>query len=120
MVDAYLRTAMRRRMPAEELEPYLAPWLDAAGKPALYRQIAQMDLHYTDEIEPWLGAVRCPLSLLWGEADDWIPLADGRALAERLRPGRFRVVPGSGHLMQEDAPAEILAEARDFLDAPIA
>lgn len=114
MVSAYVQTAIRRTMPAAELEPYIAPWLGERGKPALYRQIAQMELRYTDEIEPLLGETRCPVSLLWGEEDEWIPLEAGRSLADRLRPERFDTVPGSGHLMQEDAPEAIVAEALAF------
>lgn len=72
MVAAYLRSAIRRTIPDSELEPYIAPWLGEDGQPALYRQIGQMRLQYTDEIEPYLGDIRCPVSLLWGEDDDWI------------------------------------------------
>jgi pimeloyl-ACP methyl ester carboxylesterase len=115
LVSAYLRTAIHRAIPDAELEPYVAPWLGPDGQPALYRQIAQMAYGYTDEIEPLLGEMRCPVSLLWGEADQWIPLEAGRALAERLRPQNFRIVAGSGHLVQEDAPEAILDEALSFL-----
>jgi pimeloyl-ACP methyl ester carboxylesterase len=114
LVTAYVRTAIHREIPTSELEPYVRPWLGEAGKPALYRQVAQMDLRYTDEIEPLLGDIRCPVSLLWGEEDAWIPLSDGRAVADKIGPDRFRTVPGSGHLMQEDAPEAIVAEAGSF------
>ncbi len=114
MVAAYVQTAIRRSMPTAELEPYIAPWLGERGKPALYRQIAQMDQCYTDEIEPLLGRMRCPTRLLWGEDDEWIPVEAGRAIADRLQPERFRTVAGSGHLMQEDAPEAIVAEAMAF------
>jgi pimeloyl-ACP methyl ester carboxylesterase len=114
MVAAYVRTAVHRPLSDDELAPYVRPWLDEDGKPALYRQIAQMDLRYTDEIEPLLGDIRCPVSLLWGEDDAWIPLADGRSVAERIGPSRFSTVADCGHLMQEDAPEAIAAEAAVF------
>jgi pimeloyl-ACP methyl ester carboxylesterase len=115
---AYLRTAVHREMPAAELEPYVAPWRGAAGKPALYRQIAQMHRRYTDEIEPHLGAVRCPVQLLWGEEDAWIPLDVGRELHRRLGKGAFIPVPNAGHLVQEDAPEAVIAAVDGFLAAP--
>jgi pimeloyl-ACP methyl ester carboxylesterase len=34
---------------------------------------------------------------------------------ERIPDARFRRVPGSGHLMQEDAPEAIVGELLDFI-----
>ncbi len=116
IVSAYVRTAIERTMPEEELEPYVAPWTGEDGKPAIYRQVAQMDTKYTDEIEPCFGQMRCPVVLLWGENDRWIPLANAQYLARELGVQRLRMVPNSGHLVQEDAPEAILAEAYAFFD----
>jgi pimeloyl-ACP methyl ester carboxylesterase len=84
------------------------------GKPAPYRQIARIDLRYTDEIEPLLARTRCPISLLWGDKDAWIAVNNGRAVAERVGPSRIRIVSSSGHLMQEHPPEAIVAEAFSF------
>jgi pimeloyl-ACP methyl ester carboxylesterase len=114
ILAAYVRGAVKRTMTDAELEPYLAPWLGPVGQAAFYRQIAQMDLKYTDEIEPTIGAIRCPVRLLWGTDDDWLPLAQGRKLASSIPGCGFREVPGSGHMMQEDAPQVVVAEALRF------
>lgn len=116
IVSAYIRTAIVREMPDEELEPYVAPWTGETGKPAIYRQVAQMDEKYTDEIKPELGRMRCPVSLLWGEDDGWIPLENAEYLARALNAERFRLVPRAGHLVQEDAPEAIVGEACAFFD----
>jgi len=118
ILAAYLRGAVSRVMSDAELEPYLAPWTGDPGQGAFYRQIAQMDQKYTDEIEPHYARVRCPVSLLWGTEDEWIPVAQGRKLAALLPDCRFAEVPGSGHLMQEDAPEAIVAAALRFFSAP--
>ena len=97
-----------------ELEPYLAPWLGETGQPAFYRQIAQMDMRHTDEVEPQYGTVRCPVRLLWGQEDEWIPVERGRQLSRLLPECDYREVPGAGHLMQEDAPEAIVAAALSF------
>jgi pimeloyl-ACP methyl ester carboxylesterase len=114
MVAAYLKGAVSRAMSEAELEPYLAPWIGEPGQGAFYRQIAQMDQKYTEAIEPLLGKVRAPVSLLWGAEDQWIPLPQGRKLASLLPDCRFAEVPGAGHLMQEDAPEAIVAAALRF------
>jgi pimeloyl-ACP methyl ester carboxylesterase len=51
----------------------------------------------------------CPVTVLWGEPDEWIPLAQGRKLAGRLGAQRFVPVPDAGHLLQEDCPQAVVA-----------
>jgi pimeloyl-ACP methyl ester carboxylesterase len=115
MVDAYLTGAAYRTLAADTLRIYASPWMGEAGQAAFYRQIAQMDQRYTDEVEPHYGELRCPVSILWGEDDQWIPIDRGVALSAMIPGARFMRVPGSGHLMQEDAPEAIVAELMDFL-----
>lgn len=115
VLRAYIRTAVARPMTDEELEPYLAPWLGPVGQPAFYRQIAQMDLRYTDEVQDRHGEIRCPVTILWGTGDAWIPLDQGRELANMIAGSIFEEIPGAGHLIQEEAPEAIVAAALRFL-----
>jgi pimeloyl-ACP methyl ester carboxylesterase len=109
MVARYVRGAVFRTMTDEELQPYVEPWLGPVGQPAFYRQIAQMDERYTDEIEAAPPGIGCPVNILWGEADEWIPVGQGRKLQSMIPGAVLETVPRSGHLMQEDAPEAILA-----------
>jgi pimeloyl-ACP methyl ester carboxylesterase len=86
----------------------MRPWQRDEGQAGFYRQIAQMDQQFTDEIEHRYAPLECPVTLLWGEEDGWIPISQGRALAAKLTCGAITPVPGSGHLMQEDAPEAII------------
>ncbi|MGI9433959.1 MAG: alpha/beta fold hydrolase, partial [Geminicoccaceae bacterium] len=76
---------------------------------------AQMDLRYTDEVQERYGEIRCPVFLLWGEKDEWIPIERGKELAGMIPDCKFQAVPGAGHLMQEDAPEAIVAAVLRFL-----
>lgn len=114
MLAAYIRTASHAGLSDAALAPYLEPWRGQTGQPAFYRQIAQMDMALTDEVEPLYPSLRCPVRLIWGEEDGWIPIAKGEELAARLPGCRLVRVPGAGHLVQEDAPEAILAQALDF------
>lgn len=114
ILRAYVRGAIRREMTDAELEPFVAPWTGDVGQPAFYRQIAQMDLRYTDEVEGRYRAIRCPVLLLWGTQDEWLPLERGRQLAAMIPRCEYREIPGAGHLMQEDAPEAIVAAALTF------
>jgi pimeloyl-ACP methyl ester carboxylesterase len=114
ILRAYIRGAISRPISDAELDPYLAPWLGPVGQAAFYRQIAQMDLKYTDEIQDRFDEIRCPVMLLWGTEDEWIPLERGQELAQMIPGAEFIEIPGSGHLMQEDAPEAIVSAALRF------
>lgn len=115
MLAAYIRGAVARPLSDAQLEPYLTPWLGPVGQPGFYRQIAQMDLRFTDEIQGRLAELGCPVMLLWGMQDEWIPVAQGRELAAMIGT-RLVEIPEAGHLMQEDAPEAIVAAALRFFE----
>ncbi|RRH98030.1 alpha/beta hydrolase [Mesorhizobium tamadayense] len=114
ILKAYISGAAARPLSDDELEPYVAPWVGPVGQPAFYRQIAQMDQRFTDEIEGRYGEFRCPVTLLWGEEDRWIPAERGQKLAALLPDCSLDLIPRSGHLMQEDAPEAIVSAALRF------
>lgn len=116
MVNAYLRGAAKRELSADVLNIYSSPWMGSVGQAAFYQQIAQMDQRYTDEIQTRYHDICFPVSILWGEDDQWIPIDRGVELAAIMKGARFIRVPNSGHLMQEDAPEAIVGELMDFLE----
>ncbi|WP_025804813.1 alpha/beta fold hydrolase [Pseudomonas chlororaphis] len=118
IVPAYIRGAIQREIPDQELAPYVQPWLGASGQAAFYRQIAQMDERYTREVAGLYPSIRCPTQILWGEDDQWIPIERGRQLHQLIPGSRFQAVPNAGHLLQEDAPEAIIAALLRFLPQP--
>lgn len=116
ILPAYLQSAMARDTTSEVLAPYMAPWLGESGQKGFYRQIAQMDQRFTDEVQDRYSEVRCPVQILWGADDAWIPVERGRELHGLVPGSELHIVPGSGHLMQEDAPEAIIAHALTFMD----
>lgn len=109
LLHAYLQTAAVKPLDDDVLKIYSQPWQGESGQAAFYRQIAQMDQKYTDEIEGLYGEMDGSVTLLWGEQDGWIPLVQGHRLADKLTGGRLTPIAHSGHLMQEDAPEAIVA-----------
>lgn len=109
MLGTYLQGASFCGLSPEAVDIYAGPWRGDEGQAAFYRQIAQMDRKYTDEIEPLYGPLPFPTQILWGEEDRWIPLATGERLAALLTERRLVRVPRAGHLVQDDAPEAILA-----------
>lgn len=117
MLRAYIGNAVFNPLRDDEMRLYLDPWLGETGQKAFWRQIAQMDDKYSQEVESRYGEMRCPVTILWGEDDAWIPLADGHELARRMSNAPFTAVPAAGHLMQEDAPEAIVATTLRFWQA---
>jgi pimeloyl-ACP methyl ester carboxylesterase len=115
ILPAYIGGAAHRPLSHEAVQLYAEPWSSAAGQAAFYRQIAQMDQRFTDEIERRYGEIACPTQILWGEKDAWIPIERGRELASRIPGAIFRPIPDAGHLVQEDAPEAIVAALLEFL-----
>ncbi|SIT17380.1 alpha/beta fold hydrolase [Paracoccus saliphilus] len=109
LLMAYLQTAAHNPLSDKALEIYSAPWLGPVGQPAFYRQIAQMDQRFTDEVEGLYDAMDCPVTVLWGEQDEWIPYGKGEELATLISDHPCVQIPNSGHLVQEDRPEVIVA-----------
>jgi pimeloyl-ACP methyl ester carboxylesterase len=107
VVAAYLRGAFHRPLADGDLAAYVLPWLGAQGQDAFYRQIAQADQRYTDEVEPLYGSISAPVLILWGEEDEWIPVELGRRLHTLIAGSEFQLVPGAGHFLQDDAPGAV-------------
>jgi pimeloyl-ACP methyl ester carboxylesterase len=78
----------------------------------LYRSAPEAELA---EAGRDLGRITAPTLVVWGEADPWIPVARGRELARRIPGARLEVLPGSGHLVQEDEPDELARLLADHL-----
>lgn len=110
LLRAYLQTAAHNPLSEEALEIYSAPWLGPVGQPAFYRQIAQMDQSFTDEVERLYDRMECPVTVLWGRNDSWIPEEKGKALAAMISDRACIPIPEAGHLVQEDRPEALVAE----------
>lgn len=117
VVEAYVRGAFHGDASRDRLEPYVRPWLGEVGRPAFYRQIAQNDPTYTDEVEDRYGGIEVPVLVLWGAEDEWLPVEIGERLHARIPGSTFETISGAGHLVQEDAPERVADRLAAFLDA---
>ena len=62
-----------------------------------------------------LPDIGIPTVIVHGSEDPGVPVAAARTAAGLLPDGRLTVVPGAGHWVQRDAPAEVLGATLDFL-----
>jgi pimeloyl-ACP methyl ester carboxylesterase len=115
VLAAYIGNAAHRPLPPETMDGLMRPWLGEQGQRAFYRQIAQADQRYTDEVQPRYGELDLPVLVVWGREDGWIPVAKGRELQAAVAGARLQVVDGAGHLVQEDAPEALVEHLVGFL-----
>ncbi|NLU74940.1 alpha/beta hydrolase [Streptomyces sp. HNM0575] len=115
LVREYVASASARGLDPRVLDALAEPWLGEAGQGAFYRQIQQNDQRFTDEIEGRYGEVEAPVLVCWGTADTWIPVDRAHRLAGLIPGARLELIEGAGHLVQEDAPAQLAAVLLEFL-----
>lgn len=116
LVRGYVAGGSHRGLHPETLEDLVEPWLTDAGRAAFYRQMAQGEQRYTDDIQPRYGEIDIPVTIAWGVEDTWIPVAKAHELATAIGTEPPRLIAGAGHLAQIDAPAQVTAELVRFLD----
>jgi len=69
-------------------------------------------------VDPPAPSARAAATLLvWGEGDEVVPLAHGRALAEAIPGARLEVLPGASHPCYLDQPERFHALLEEFLHA---
>jgi pimeloyl-ACP methyl ester carboxylesterase len=117
LLRAYVDTASSPGLHPKTLDRLVEPWLDEDGQAAFYRQLTQRlpDTRYTSDLQADYESIDVPVGICWGSDDTWIPLDRGRELAARIRGAQLDVIPGAGHLVQEDDPAGLTAALLDFL-----
>ena len=78
-------------------------------------QIAQNDQRFTDEIQPRYGELDLPVLILWGREDGWIATDKAAELRDAIPGAELRLIEGAGHLVQEDAPDELIGHLAPWL-----
>ncbi|MEU6116590.1 alpha/beta fold hydrolase [Streptomyces sp. NPDC047117] len=118
LVREYIRSASHRGLHDDVAGELARPWSDEAGQAAFYRQIAQADQRYTDEIQDKYPGIDLPVTVCWGTEDTWIPVAKAHELAAAIPGARLELIPDAGHLVPLDAPVRLYSALLDFLSAP--
>ncbi|EBA12018.1 alpha/beta fold hydrolase [Roseobacter sp. CCS2] len=116
VVRAYIQGALISDIAPKDVEALVAPWLTEDGRISFYRQFAQADERYTAEVEPVFSKMRCPVQILWGADDPWIPVDRGHALHDLMPDAGFATLAGVGHLPQLEASDRVLSALAAFLD----
>jgi pimeloyl-ACP methyl ester carboxylesterase len=79
--------------------------------------IARLGQTVLEAPEADLRRIQAPTLLVWGERDGMIPVANSADYLKALQAGRLVVLPGLGHVPQEEAPAQSLEPVVLFLQS---
>jgi pimeloyl-ACP methyl ester carboxylesterase len=105
--DTPLWRAIVERLPV--LNPH-----DAANNATRKRIFAASDLGRGWPDAAALGKIATPTLLLWGEADELVPVRFGRAAAAAIPGSQLVVLPGIGHIPSIEAPRDFVRILSDF------
>jgi pimeloyl-ACP methyl ester carboxylesterase len=114
-VRAYIAGASDAGLSGSQLDTLVSPWLGPDGQEAFYRQIAQADQAYTDEIESRYPELDLPVLIVWGQHDTVIPVERAHRLAALIPGARLELIDGAGHLIQIDQPVALAITLHDWL-----
>jgi pimeloyl-ACP methyl ester carboxylesterase len=114
-VRAYVAGASHTGLTPAQADMLVAPWLGPDGQQAFYRQIAQADQTYTDEIQSRYPELDLPVLIVWGQHDTWIPVDRAHRLADAIPGSRLELINAAGHLVQIDQPVALATTLDDWL-----
>lgn len=115
IVRAYVKTAAFKSIDDAILNMIVRPWTEPNGKAAFYRQIAQANAGYTDEVQTLYAQISRPVLILWGREDSWIPLEQGKILHNMIQGSLLHVIQDAGHLVIEEQPEQLTEKILLFL-----
>lgn len=80
---------------------------------------ARMGQTVLTEPEPLLARIEASVLLIWGEDDAIIPVSNAADYQAALQHETLLVLPGIGHLPQEEAPTQTVVPILEFLEAEL-
>jgi pimeloyl-ACP methyl ester carboxylesterase len=114
-LEAYIATASHRGLSPQQRDRLTEPWLSPEGQAAFYRQIAEADERFTDEVQDRYGEIELPVLIVWGAEDTWIPVDRAERLAAAIPGARLEIIGGAGHLIHYDAPIALAVALHRWL-----
>jgi pimeloyl-ACP methyl ester carboxylesterase len=98
----------RRRLPAFILDDLVRRVADPARR-------AYLDSPERTDVSADLHRLTMPITIVWGERDQLIPLSSIAPLREAQTSAEVITLPNAGHVPQGDAPREVVAIIRERL-----
>ena len=102
------------KLASDRIAAYVDEWKGNVGKQMLYQHIRLMNPSYINSVATDNAKLTIPVLLLWGEQDNVTPPALGERLRDEIPGAQLVTIPNAGHLLLEDAPAEVGRRLAEF------
>jgi pimeloyl-ACP methyl ester carboxylesterase len=80
--------------------------------------------HYSVPAVPWLAGrlatIQCPVTMIWGDRDPYIPFDSAHELASRIPCATLIRMRGADHYLMEERPREVTEALVSLLGQPAA
>jgi pimeloyl-ACP methyl ester carboxylesterase len=103
------------KLASDRIAAYVDEWNGNVGKQMLYQHIRLMNPSYINSVATDNAKLTIPVLLLWSEQDNITPPALGERLRDEIPGAQFVTIPNAGHLLLEDAPAEVGKRLAEFI-----
>ncbi|NER79810.1 MAG: alpha/beta fold hydrolase, partial [Leptolyngbya sp. SIO1D8] len=108
------------RVDTELVKQIVDPTADrGAARTLCYLVRSRTELQFTPETRKLVSQLTMPTLLLWGQADNVIPLSWGKQIAPINPLVTFLTIPKVGHYLYDEAPEVINQRILTWLQAPI-
>lgn len=112
---ATLPNAAVSKLPSERIAAYVDEWNSNLGKQMLFQHLRLMISNYINSVSTDNARLTIPVLLLWGAQDTVTPPALGERLRDEIPGAQFTTIANAGHLLLEDAPAEVGKRLVEFV-----
>jgi pimeloyl-ACP methyl ester carboxylesterase len=103
------------KIAGDRIAAYVDEWNSNVGKQLLYQHVRLMIPNYTNSVSTDNARLTIPVLLLWSEQDTVTPPALGERLRDEIAGAQFATITNAGHLLLEDAPAEVGRRLAEFV-----
>ena len=111
-----LMAAISPRMEDEAVDECWRSLGTEQGRTAILEMYRSGDFEKLAPHEGALGRLGVPTLILWGESDEFAPVAGAHRFHREIPGSELRVVEGAGHFLFSDAPEESVETVVSFLD----
>jgi pimeloyl-ACP methyl ester carboxylesterase len=67
-----------------------------------------------EDVKPFIGKVKVPTLILWGDQDRLTPVKDAQLLHERIKDSQMKIYPDQGHRLPYKLPTQLAKEIDDW------
>ncbi len=110
-----LMAAVSPGMTDEAIDEYALSLETEAGQAAILEMYRSGDFEKLAVHDGALGRLGVPTLIVWGENDEFAPVAGAHRFRSEIPGSELKVFPDAGHFLFSDAPEESVAAVVDFL-----